>query len=54
MNTPGEKTVDDHWRYQRDTINLMAEKLVPFMVDGPGCIPRNTGTGGDTGPMGPA
>jgi penicillin amidase len=33
MNTPGEKTVDDHWRYQRDTYNLMAEKLVPYMVD---------------------
>jgi len=32
MNTPGEKTVDDHWRYQRDTRNLMAEKLVPYMV----------------------
>jgi penicillin amidase len=33
MNTPGEKTVDDHWSYQRDTFNLMAEKLVPYMVD---------------------
>jgi len=32
MNTPGVKTVDDHWRYQRDTRNLMAEKLVPYMV----------------------
>ena len=33
MDTLGEKTVDDHWRYQRDTFNLMAEKLVPYMVD---------------------
>lgn len=33
MDMPGEKTVDDHWRYQRDTFNLMAEKLVPYMVD---------------------
>lgn len=32
MNAPGRKTVDDHWRYQRDTRNLMAEKLVPYMV----------------------
>ncbi|MGA6925030.1 MAG: penicillin acylase family protein [Desulfosarcina sp.] len=33
MGTPGKKTVDDHWGFQRDTRNLMAEKLVPFMVD---------------------
>ena len=33
MDAPGEKTVDDHWRYQRDTFNLMAEKLVPYMVE---------------------
>jgi penicillin amidase len=33
MDAPGEKTVDDHWRYQRDTFNLMAQKLVPYMVD---------------------
>jgi penicillin amidase len=32
MTTPGEKTVDDHWRYQRDTRNMMAEQLVPYMV----------------------
>jgi penicillin amidase len=32
MNAPGRKTVDDHWRYQRDTRNLMADKLVPYMV----------------------
>jgi penicillin amidase len=32
MNSAGEKTVDDHWSYQRDTFNLMAEKLVPYMV----------------------
>ncbi len=33
MHAPGQKTVDDHWNYQRDTTNLMAEKLVPFMVE---------------------
>lgn len=32
MSSPGQKSVDDHWHYQRDTRNLMAEKLVPFMV----------------------
>ena len=32
MSAPGRKTVDDHWRYQRDTRNLMADKLVPYMV----------------------
>ena len=33
MSIPGEKTIDDHWRYQRDTTNLMAEKLAPYMVN---------------------
>ena len=33
MAIPGKKTADDHWQYQRDTRNLMAEKLVPFMVE---------------------
>jgi penicillin G amidase len=32
MAIPGEKTADKHWQYQRDTYNLLAEKLVPFMV----------------------
>ncbi len=32
MATPGRKTASDHWAYQRDTYNLLAEKLVPFMV----------------------
>lgn len=33
MAMPGKKTADDHWQYQRDTCNLLAEKLVPFMVN---------------------
>jgi len=32
MAMPGKKTADQHWQYQRDTYNLLAEKLVPFMV----------------------
>jgi penicillin G amidase len=33
MEEPGVKTAKDHWAFQRDTVNLMAERLVPFMVD---------------------
>ncbi len=33
MSAPGTKTVDDHWSYQRDTKNLMAERITPFFVD---------------------
>lgn len=33
MDAPGAKTADDHWRFQRDTCNLMAKKLGPFMAD---------------------
>ena len=32
LDKEGEKTVDDHWQYQRDTLNLMAVKFVPVMV----------------------
>ncbi|HPQ44470.1 MAG TPA: penicillin acylase family protein [Syntrophales bacterium] len=31
MDKPGEKSVDDHWQYQRDTANLMAETIAPVM-----------------------
>lgn len=33
MHAPGKKTTDDHWDYQRDTANLMAQNMVPFMVE---------------------
>jgi len=33
MEEPRKKTADDHWNFQRDTVNLMAERLVPFMVE---------------------
>jgi len=32
MNTPAKKSVDDHWRFQRDTVNLMAQKIAPVMA----------------------
>jgi penicillin amidase len=31
MDAPGKKSVDDHWGFQRDAVNLMAKKLVPVM-----------------------
>jgi len=32
LDAPGEKTVDDHWQFQRDTKNLMAQELAPIMI----------------------
>ena len=32
MKSPGPKTVDNHWQYQRDVKNLMAEKIAPVMA----------------------
>jgi len=32
MDTPGKKSVDDHWKFQRDAVNLMAKKIAPVMV----------------------
>ena len=32
LNRPGQKNVDDHWRYQRDEKNLLAEKIAPIMA----------------------
>ncbi|HKI50343.1 MAG TPA: penicillin acylase family protein, partial [Desulfobacteria bacterium] len=32
MGRPGKKSVDDHWRYQRDEKNLLAEKIAPIMA----------------------
>ena len=32
METPGKKSVDDHWKFQRDTVNLMAKKIAPVMA----------------------
>jgi penicillin amidase len=32
MDTPGKKSVDDHWKFQRDAVNLMAKKIAPVMA----------------------
>ncbi|MBW2206758.1 MAG: penicillin acylase family protein [Deltaproteobacteria bacterium] len=32
MDSPGKKSTDDHWRFQRDTFNLTAEVLSPIMA----------------------
>ena len=31
MDASGEKTVEDHWEFQRDTVNLMARQIAPIM-----------------------
>lgn len=33
LSQPGVKSVDDHWKFQRDTKNLMAVRIVPFLAD---------------------
>jgi penicillin amidase len=32
MDTPAKKTVSDHWAFQRDTLNLMAQQIAPIMA----------------------
>ena len=32
MDRPGEKSVDDHWKFQRDAVNLMAKEIAPVMA----------------------
>jgi len=31
LNSPGKKSADEHWQFQRDRINLMAKKIAPLM-----------------------
>jgi len=31
MDAPGKKSVDDHWEFQRDAVNLMAKIIAPVM-----------------------
>jgi len=33
MEAPGKKSAEDHWRFQRDPMNLMAEKIAPIMAN---------------------
>ena len=32
LNSPKPKSADDHWQYQRDEKNLLAEKIAPLMA----------------------
>jgi penicillin amidase len=32
LDTPEKKAADDHWQYQRDTLNLMAQQIAPIMA----------------------
>ncbi len=32
LEQPGLKTAEDHWQYQRDTLNLMARTIAPLMA----------------------
>jgi len=32
LGAPGQKTVEEHWRIQRDDVNLMAQKIAPLMA----------------------
>lgn len=32
MALPGKKTVDDHWQYQRDALNVLARSVAPLLV----------------------
>jgi len=32
LEQPGLKTAEDHWQYQRDTLNLMARTIAPIMA----------------------
>jgi penicillin amidase len=32
LNSPGNKSVDEHWQFQRDTMNLMAKKIAPLLA----------------------
>jgi penicillin G amidase len=32
LDAPGLKPADSHWRFQRDSINLMAQEITPIMI----------------------
>ena len=33
MDQPGQKTPNDHWRFQRDELNVMARTITPIMTE---------------------
>ena len=32
MNAPGKKSVEDHWKYQRDDLNVFARRVAPILA----------------------
>ncbi len=32
LDAPNPKTAENHWQYQRDTVNLMAKRIAPLMA----------------------
>ena len=32
LDSPGLKTAEDHWQYQRDTLNVMAQTITPILA----------------------
>jgi penicillin amidase len=32
MDAPDKKTAEEHWKFQRDTVNLMAKQIAPIMA----------------------
>jgi len=32
LNSPGKKSADEHWQFQRDSTNLMAKKIAPLIA----------------------
>jgi penicillin G amidase len=32
LDTPNRKSAENHWQYQRDTVNLMAKRIAPLMA----------------------
>ena len=43
LDRPGRKSAEDHWRFQRDTVNLMAGKIAPLMIKALGNHPDTKG-----------
>ncbi len=45
LDAPNPKTAENHWQYQRDTVNLMAKRIAPLMA-------KALATHGETKPLG--
>ena len=45
MQAPGKKSVSDHWAYQQDTLNLMAQEIAPLMAAALSAYPETKAMG---------